>query len=211
MSKIIGSQKSKFKIQRYLGVELPGLGKAGALERRPYRPGQHGASRKKLSDYAIQLLEKQKLRYHYGVKEYQLRTLVKKAKRVKGRAWIDSLIIKLESRLDNVLFRAQFANSMAASRQLVSHAQVRVNGKKVTAPGQIIGIGDKIELTRKGFDSQTYLGSQHSPRLPVVPAYLKVSGEKDKTIEFVAEPLPVDVPFELNTALVTDFYSKIKA
>ena len=83
MSKSTMGKKSAFKIQRRLGIELPGLGKAGALERRPYGPGMHGMKRKKLSDYTIRLMEKQKVRYHYGVREGQLRNLVIKCKKDK--------------------------------------------------------------------------------------------------------------------------------
>jgi small subunit ribosomal protein S4 len=102
MSKTTMGKKSSFKIQRRLGVELPGLGKAGALERKPYGPGMHGQKRKKLSDYTIRLMEKQKVRFHYGVREGQLRKIVKLAKKTNAqRAWVDTMIIKLESRLDN--------------------------------------------------------------------------------------------------------------
>ena len=150
MAKIIGDQKSRFKIQRYLGVELPGLGKEGALERRPYRPGEHGSKRRKLSDYSIQLLEKQKLRYHYGMREFQLVNLVKKAQKNRTRAWVDTLVIKLEQRLDNIIFRGQFANSMSTARQMITHGHVKINGKKISVSVKIIKIKDKVTLTDKG-------------------------------------------------------------
>ena len=87
--------RSKFKIQRRLGVELPGLGKAGALERKPYGPGVHGMKRKKLSDFTIRLMEKQKIMFNYGLREGQLRNLVSKSKRIKSDlAWVDVLVIK---------------------------------------------------------------------------------------------------------------------
>lgn len=97
--------RSRFKIQRRLGVELPGLGKAGALERKPYGPGQHGMQRKKLSDYTVRLVEKQKVMFNYGLRESQLRNYVKKSKKVKTQSWVDTMIVTLESRLDNVVFR----------------------------------------------------------------------------------------------------------
>ena len=202
--------QSRFKIQRALGVELPGLGKAGALERRPYRPGMHGMQRKKYSDYAIQLLEKQKLRFHYGLREYQLRNLVKKAKKVKGSPWIDVLVIGLESRLDNFIFRGHFANSMRAARQLIVHGHVKVNGKKTTVPALILKIGDEITLTEKGYQSQTYLSSQESPRLPTIPAYIGTNEVQEKTLKMTGNPLALDIPFDFNARLVTDFYSKLK-
>ncbi|EQC49720.1 ribosomal protein S4/S9 N-terminal domain protein, partial [Bacteriovorax sp. DB6_IX] len=85
--------RSRFKIQRALGVELPGLGKSGALERRPYGPGVHGNRRKKISDYAVRLKEKQKLMFHYGLREKQLVTYVKQAKKnTAGKPWMEVLI-----------------------------------------------------------------------------------------------------------------------
>lgn len=101
--------RSRFKIQRRLGVELPGLGKAGALERKPYGPGQHGMQRKKLSDYTVRLVEKQKVMFNYGLRESQLRNYVKKSKKVKTQSWVDTMIVTLESRLDNVVFRLNWA------------------------------------------------------------------------------------------------------
>jgi small subunit ribosomal protein S4 len=94
MAKHTMGKKSAFKIQRRLGVELPGLGKAGALERRPYGPGMHGMKRKKLSDFTIRLMEKQKVRFHYGIREGQLVNLVKKSKKDTSRAWVDTLVIQ---------------------------------------------------------------------------------------------------------------------
>lgn len=202
--------QSRFKKQRALGVELPGLGKAGALERRPYRPGVHGMKRKKYSDFAIQLLEKQKLRYHYGLKEYQLRNYVKTAKKTKGDPWIDVLIIKLESRLDNFIFRGQYANSIRAARQLIRHGHILVNGKKTSVSGYVLKTGDVVKLTEKGYKNQSYLSSQERPRLSAVPAYIEVEGGEQKTLKMAAKPLALDIPFEFNARLVTDYYSKLK-
>ena len=86
----------RFKVQRALGVEIPGLGKPGALERRPYPPGQHGQRRRKLSDYSIQLREKQKFRYHYDLREKQIINAVKKAKKNKEKAWVETLIVTFD-------------------------------------------------------------------------------------------------------------------
>lgn len=107
--------RSRFKIQRRLGVELPGLGKAGALERKPYGPGQHGMQRKKLSDYTVRLVEKQKVMFNYGLRESQLRNYVKKSKKVKTQSWVDTMIVTLESRLDNVVFRLNWAFDSSCS------------------------------------------------------------------------------------------------
>jgi small subunit ribosomal protein S4 len=202
--------RSRFKLQRALGIELPGLGKAGALERRPYGPGVHGNKRKKISDYAIRLKEKQKLLFHYGLREKQLVTYVKKSKRVKGRAWMDTLVISLETRLTNVLFRLNFAPSIPASAQMISHGQVLVNGKRVDRGSYHIEKGDVISLTEKGYKNQSYLRSQESPRLPAVPASYKLDGADNKTATLQELPLPADIPFEFEGQFVIEYYWKVK-
>lgn len=199
--------KSRFKIQRSLGIELPGLGKAGALERRPYGPGQHGNKRKKISDFAVRMKEKQKLRYHYGLREGQLVNYVKKAKKDKSRAWMDSLLITLERRLANVIFRLNWAPSMLAANQMVSHGHVLVNGKKINVAGYTIEKGDVITLTDRGFGSLNFLDAQKSPRLPSVPACYTIEGKVAKVVDY---PLPADIPFEYAGQLVTEYYWKVK-
>ncbi|MFP5457950.1 MAG: 30S ribosomal protein S4 [Bacteriovoracia bacterium] len=203
--------RSRFKIQRRLGVELPGLGKAGALERRPYGPGQHGMQRKKLSDYTVRLMEKQKVVFNYGLRERQLVNAVKKAKRVKGQAWVDVLIIALESRLDNVVFRMNWAPSLMAARQMVSHGHILLNGKKVNLPAIEVNPGDVIEITDKGAKSGNYMQAKARPRISAVPACLVVekSGEKEKG-KMVAKPLSDDIPFAFEKRLVTEYYWKVK-
>jgi small subunit ribosomal protein S4 len=203
--------RSRFKIQRRLGVEIPGLGKAGALERKPYGPGQHGMKRKKLSDYTVRLIEKQKVLFNYGLRETQLTNYVSKAKRDKTKAWVDTLIIHLESRLDNVVFRLNWAPSTPAARQMVTHGHIFVNGKKVTVPGYEVQVGDVITITDKGAKSGNYLQAKTRPRLSAIPACLRVDkdGEKEKGT-MVAKPLAEDVPFQFEKRLVTEFYWKTK-
>jgi len=204
--------RSRFKIQRRLGVELPGLGKAGALERKPYGPGVHGMKRKKLSDFTIRLIEKQKVLFHYGLRESQLVNAVSNAKRNKSRSWVDTLIIGLESRLDNVIFRLNFAPSIPAARQMVTHGHVRVNGVKIDRPGQILKVGDKIELSDKGYKSGNYLQAKARPRISAIPACLKVEKSGEKEIgTLIAAPLPEDIPFEFEKRLVIEYYWKVKA
>jgi small subunit ribosomal protein S4 len=204
--------RSKFKIQRRLGVELPGLGKAGALERKPYGPGVHGMKRKKLSDFTIRLMEKQKIMFNYGLREGQLRNLVSKSKRIKSDlAWVDILVIKLESRLDSVVFRLNWAPSILATRQMISHGHIFLNGKKVTIPSIELKAGDVITLADKGARSGNYLQAKAKPRLSAVPAFLKVEkdGEKEKGT-MLAAPLAEDIPFAFEKRLVTEYYWKIK-
>ena len=211
MSKITMGKRSSFKIQRRLGVELPGLGKAGALERRPYGPGMHGMKRKKLSDYTIRLMEKQKLRFHYGVREKQLRNLVVACKKIKTRSWVDTLVMTLETRIDNVVFRMNWAPSIAAARQMVSHGHILVNGKKLTIGSATVNVGDEITITEKGAKSGNYLQAKARPRLSAVPAYLSVEkdGEKEKG-KILSEPLPEDIPFAFDKRLVIEYYWKLK-
>lgn len=145
----LGTKKARFKIQRALQVELPGLGKPGALERRAYPPGQHGHARKKLTEYAIQLREKQKLKFHYNLREEQLKRLVMRAKQARakpGITWMDRLVQDLELRVDNVVFRLGFARSIPAARQLVRHGKVFVNGRKLSIPSVVLAVNDKIAL-----------------------------------------------------------------
>lgn len=202
--------RSRFKLQRALGLELPGLGKAGALERRPYGPGVHGNKRKKISDYAVRLKEKQKLVYHYGIREKQLVTYVKKSKRVKVRAWMDTLLMTLEQRLSNVIFRLNWAPSIPAAAQMVVHGQVLVNGKRVDRASYQVQKDDVITLTEAGYKNQLYLQSQATPRLPSVPACYKVEGTEQKKATMIDLPLPSDVPFEYESQLVIEHYWKVK-
>lgn len=203
--------RSRFKMQRALGLELPGLGKAGALERRPYGPGVHGNKRKKISDYAVRLKEKQKLVYHYGIREKQLVTYVRKSKRVKVRAWMDTLVMTLEQRLSNAIFRLNWAPSVPAAAQMVVHGQVLVNGKRVDRASYIVQKGDVISLTPAGYKNQLFLRSQETPRLPSIPACYKVEGAgEQKKATLMDLPLPSDIPFEYEGQLVIEHYWKVK-
>lgn len=204
--------RNAFKIQRRLGVELPGLGKAGALERRPYGPGVHGMKRKKLSDYTIRLVEKQKVMFHYGIREKQLINAVKKAKKDQTRAWVDTLVINLEKRLDNIIFRLNWAPSIPAARQMIVHGLVKINGNKVTKPGIKVNVNDMLELTVKGYKSGNFLQAQAKPRLSAIPACLhkEKKGEND-IAKLVTDPLAEDIPFQFEKRLVTEYYWKIKS
>ncbi|HEY0162333.1 MAG TPA: 30S ribosomal protein S4 [Edaphobacter sp.] len=203
------SQRRKFKIQRALGVELPGLGKPGALEKRNYPPGQHGKSRKsKPSEYAIQLKEKQKLLFHYGIREEQLRRFVRKAKSASPSNWIDSLIGLLERRLDNIVFRLGFARSMAAARQLVSHGHILVDGRRQTIGSMVLRVGEKVHLSEKARELAAVQTSRENPRL-LLPSYLQF--ETEDATEFgkvLTVPGPEHVPFEFNKTQVAEYYAK---
>jgi small subunit ribosomal protein S4 len=202
--------KTSFKIQRRLGVELPGLGKAGALARRPYGPGAHGMKRKKLSDYMVRLAEKQKLMFHYGLREKYLVNQVKKSKKDKSHSWVDTLVTTLERRLDNIVFRSGWAPSMGSARQLVSHGHVLVNGNKVNIPSYVVKIEDKISLKEIALQNGSYLQAKARPRLATIPAYLdKLGASSREEVTIKSMPLPEDIPFPFEKRLVIEYYWKV--
>jgi small subunit ribosomal protein S4 len=198
---------SRFKLQRRLGVELPGLGKPGALGRKPYPPGQHGNKRKKYSDYALRLEEKQKVRAHYIVTEKQLQRFIGQAKMGQSSNWTAKLVGMLERRLDNLVFRMGFAPSILAARQMASHGHVLVNGKKAKTPSMILEVGDTVTLSAKGFESQNYLRVQESPRLELAD-YLRKEGNGDGvTVTVTAVPGLEHIPFPFDAGLFTEYYA----
>jgi len=197
----------RFKRQRRLGTELPGLGKLGALDRRPYPPGQHGNQRRKLSEYALRLEEKQKVIFHYGIREEQLRRFVRQAKAGKPHDWVDSLIGSLESRLDNIVFRLGFAPSMRAARQLVSHGHVTINGKVCSVGSAQVVPGQKVTLLARGFKSTAYMQGRATPRLEVAN-YLLKEGEEGKEVGTLRErPTSQDIPFAFEKGLLAEYYA----
>lgn len=203
------SQRKKWKIQRALGLELPGLGKPGALEKRNYPPGQHGKARKpKLSQFGAQLREKQKLLFHYDLREEQLRRFVRTAKSMQPSNWIEALIGLLERRLDNVVFRLGFARSMAAARQLVSHGHVEVNGRRETIGSMVLRPGAIVQLSLKAKTMAAAVASKENPRL-LLPSFLQFQGvDAGGQGLLLAVPDSSHVPFEFNANQVAEYYAK---
>jgi small subunit ribosomal protein S4 len=203
------SHRTKFKMQRALGLELPGLGKPGALDTRSYPPGQHGQSKnKKLSEFGSQLREKQKLLFHYGLREGQQRRFVRDARTLQQSNWIESLIGLLERRLDNIVFRLGFARSIASARQLVNHGHVMVNGRILTIGSAVLRVGDFIKLTAYASDMKATLESRNSPRL-TLPSYLQFATE-GTTDHGALRMIPNSqhVPFEFYPRPVAEYYAK---
>jgi small subunit ribosomal protein S4 len=201
----------KYKIQRRLGVELPGLGKPGAIAKRPNPPGMVTRRRRKLSDYAVRLQEKQKLRYHYGLGERQLRRFVRMSKkgiaaRKHPQGWAGRLIGLLESRVDNVLFRAGWARSIPAARQLVAHGHVYVNDKRLDIPSAVLRVGDAVRLLDRTAANIQVKGSLENPRLEM-PDFLAFQGSDKRVIELVAEPQPGHIPFEFQLSYIAELYA----
>ena len=198
---------ARFRIQRRLGTELPGLGKAGALERRPYPPGQNGNRRRKFSDFALRMEEKQKIRMHYELREEQLRRFIRQAKTGKGSNWTAKLIGLLERRLDNVVFRLGFAPSIRSARQMVGHGHIRVNGKKINISSQVLNVGDQVTLSDKGAQNQIYLRAKQSPRLELAD-FMRKEEQNGKEVGVIQNvPGAEHVPFTFDAGLFTEYYA----
>jgi small subunit ribosomal protein S4 len=203
--------KPRFKTQRRLGVELPGLGKAGALERRPYPPGQHGNRRRKLTNFGLQIEEKQKLCQNYSLREKQLLRFIRQSKEGSSANWIETLAGLLERRLDNVIFRMNFAPSIRAARQLIGHGFVKVNGKRVDIPSFVCEVGDVVSLKEKGYTHQSYMHAKDNPRMDTPPHINKEVQDGMEVGKITSVPGLEAVPFEFFSNLVTEYYSMRKA
>jgi small subunit ribosomal protein S4 len=203
----------KYKIQRRLGIEIPGLGKPGAVSKRPVPPGMAGKRRRKLSDFAVRLQEKQKLRYHYGLGERQLRRFIRMSKkglaaRKHPQGWAGRLLGILESRIDNVIFRAGWARSIPAARQIVVHGHGYVNGKRLDIPSAVLKVGDRVTLSPKLQGNVQTKDALENPRLEL-PEYLQFTSGDRKEVELVAEPVPGNIPFEFELSYIAELYSGI--
>jgi len=202
---------ARFKIQRRFGMEFPGLGKKGALERRPYPPGESGSKRRKYSDYALRLEEKQKIRFHYVLREHQLRRFIRASKKGSTSNWVEKLVGLLERRLDNIIFRLGLAPSMLSARQLVSHGHVLVNDKKVNIPSYVVQKGDKVSITQKAMLNQNVIQATTSPRLDL-PDFLTKEEEKGRPVGVVQDiPGVGHIPFTFDAGLFTEYYAARKA
>lgn len=196
----------RLKIIRRLGTPLPGLMRTDPDLRRPYPPGQHGPTRrKKLSDYALRLMEKQKLRYHYGVSEKQLRHYMELAAKAKGNKG-SNLLSLLERRLDNIVFRAGFAPTIPASRQMTRHGHVLVNGRRVNIPAYQVRPGDVVTVKENSKWKERVLESMKDPNNLAHPQYLDVADGKPEA-RVKAMPEREDVPLDMQPQLVVEYYS----
>lgn len=197
----------RLKIMRALGVDLPGLGRR-TTERRPHPPGQHGPGKTKRnpSVYAIQLREKQKIRFNYGLTERQFQNLITSAFRMRTGIPGDNILSLLEGRLDNVVFRCGFVPTIPAARQLVSHGHVLVDGKKVTVGSYRIRAGQTITLSAKAQNMPVVVSTLEQPAL-VCPDWLQVEAAQ-KQAKVVAAPNKDFVPFPVNINQVVEYYSR---
>lgn len=199
------------KLARREGADLSLKSPARAIDSKcklEQKPGQHGAARKgRLSDYGVQLREKQKVKRIYGLLERQFHKYYVKASTQKGNAG-ENLLRQLEARLDNVVFRMGFAVTRAQARQLVAHRAVSVNGKRVNLPSYQVRPGDEISLT-EGARSQLRVQESVtvSQEMDLVPAWLEVDAKKFSGI-FKALPERSDLPSDINESLIIELYSK---
>lgn len=192
----------KVRLSRRVGVPIADIPKHTNNDRLRNPPGVHGYRGRRLRDYGVRLVEKQKLRYHYGVQEKQFRRAVDEASRRPGNTGEELLQI-LEQRIDNVIRRTGLARTIWAARQMVAHGHVLVNGRKVDRPSFLVSVGDVItlkdkvhKLARENMESMAGLE---------VPGWIDLNpGELKATIASL--PTSDQVPFDVNTNLIIEFY-----
>ena len=195
------------RVSRRLGTNIWGTkGETVALDRRPYPPGEHGRSRRRgnVSEYLLQLQEKQKARHTYGLTERQFRNIFTEASRRQGVTG-DNMLRFLELRLDNVIYRAGWGATRPQSRQFVNHGHINVNGRRVTIPSYRVRKGDVIELREKARSfTVVQWNSDVLDRTP--PAWLDPSGEFQITVRELPLREQIDIP--VREQLIVELYSK---
>ena len=192
------------KKSRRLKTDL--VGGDQAFERRPFPPGQHGRARTKEKEYLTQLQEKQKARFTYGVMEKQFRRYYAEAASRPGKTG-ETLLQILESRLDNVVYRAGFARTRRHARQLVVHGHFRVNGKKVDIPSYQVDAHDIIDVREKSLEMTPFIVARETHGERLVPAWLEAIPSRMRVL---VHSLPVREQIELpvQEQLIVEFYSK---
>lgn len=175
-----------------------------SLRKKNYKPGQHGLKRERISEYKLQLREKQKVKRIYGLYEKQFRNLFDKAERMKGVTG-ENLLMLLEKRIDNVLFRGGFAQSRREARNLVLHRLVKVNGKRVDIPSLLAMPDDLIEVYKP--NNVTILNAVQSKVNADIPEWL-VLDDQSLSIKVVGDPKRTDIDIPINEQLIVELYSK---
>ncbi|MCI5789474.1 MAG: 30S ribosomal protein S4 [Tenericutes bacterium] len=194
---------SSYKQARRVNFSINETGKE--LARRPYGPGQHGNDRKaKLSDYGTQLKEKQKVRFMYGLNERQFHKTYLEAEKIKGVTGTNFLRL-LESRLDNLVYRAGFASTRRGARQLVNHGHVTVNGKKVDIPSYRVKVGDVVSL--KEDDKNLKVVQESLEKVTKRVEFITYDANK-KEATYVRLPERNELNADIDEALIVEFYNK---
>lgn len=201
-------RRPRLKILRRLATPLPGLTRKSA---RPdaLPPGAAGAarSRRRPSAHRRRLEEKQKVRFNYGVTERQLRRYLEAARRMPGRTG-ENLLLLLERRLDNVVFRLGLAPTIPAARQLVGHGHVQVGGRRVDRPGYMLGVGETVSLDAAARRRPALRASaEHGPMLRV-PGYLQHLPDDDCAGRLIGLPVRADVPITVRESLIVEHYAR---
>ena len=199
------------KIERRLEADLGLKGERrlsgkSALEKRPFAPGQHGQRRAKISEYGLQLREKQKAKFMYGVSEKQFRKYFKEAERREGNTGVN-LITLIETRLDNVVYRMGFATTRANARQFTTHGHVLVDGKKVDIPSFIVKSGQKIEIKEKSKTNPQVVRALELTNQTGIVDWVNVDKEKVFGI-FTRIPAREEVVIPVEERLIVELYSK---
>ncbi|MFZ1288968.1 MAG: 30S ribosomal protein S4 [Melioribacteraceae bacterium] len=196
----------KAKLVRKFGENIFGNPKFDkVLSNKPYGPGQHGAGRKRVSDYGLQLKEKQKLKIMYGLFERQFRNLFKKAERMRGITG-ENLLQLLERRLDNTVFRLGFATSRAQARQLVLHRHFNVNGELVNIPSYLLKVGDVISVKEQSKKMDVF---HNALRIRKSNPYEWIEVEKaNLSGKLLKLPERSEIPINVNEQLIVELYSK---
>lgn len=204
----VNRTRKQVRQSRALGIALTPKAER-YMQRRPYRPGEHGRGRTKDSDYSVRLKEKQRLRAQYGIREKQMRRVWEEARRADGLAG-ENLVELLEMRLDALVLRAGFARSTAQARQIVTHRHILVDGRIVDRPSFRVKPGQVIQVKAKSQASPSFLsaaGGAHRDVLPKVPEYLDVELEKLR-FSLVRRPKRAEVPVTCDVQMVVEHYSR---
>ena len=192
-----------YKKSRRLGFSTLENGKD--LARRPYAPGQHGNDRKKKSsEYGVQLQEKQKVRFMYGLTEKQFHKVFEKAQKMEGIAG-ENLLVLLESRLDNIVYRLGMARTRRGARQVVNHGHILVNGKKVDIPSYRVKPGDIVAVKENSLNHPAIIAALETKA--ATPAYLEFDAKK-LTGKYVRFPERSELNSEINEQLIVEFYNR---
>ncbi len=195
----------RVKLMRAVGVELPGLTRK-SMERKPNPPGmKEGQFRKKKTEFGLQLKEKQKLRFNYGVTEKYLRKVVHEAFNSKEHSG-NKILELLERRLDNVLFKAGLAPTIPAARQIIGHKHVLVDGKRVNIPSYRVVPGQKITLKEKSFKIPCVANCLEQPPI-VCPPWISMDKESH-TAQMITVPDRESFSFPLEISLIVEYYSR---
>lgn len=200
--------RCQVRLSRALGIALTPKAER-YMQRRPYRPGEHGRGRTKDSDYSVRLKEKQRLRAQYGIREAQMRRVWEEARRQEGLAG-ENLVELLEMRLDALVLRAGFARTIAQARQFVVHRHIVVDGNIVDRPSYRVNPGQVVQVKARSQASPSFMVAAegaHRDVLPKVPEYLDVQLEKLR-FTLVRRPKRAEVPVTCDVQMVVEHYSR---